>query len=98
MSTLSASYSRTLRRAEGDSLIDTGPYAVVRHPGYLGSIMTWVGFALTSASAPTVVAVSALLGVAYRRRIHAEERLLLRDLPGYAEYAKRTARLLPRIW
>lgn len=98
MSTLRGSYSRTLRRAEDDQLVDAGPYAVVRHPGYLGSIMTWVGFSLTSGSIPTVAAVSALLGLAYRRRIRVEERLLLRELPGYASYVERTSRLLPRIW
>ncbi len=36
MSTLKASYSRTLRNAQEDTLIDDGPYALVRHPGYLG--------------------------------------------------------------
>ena len=98
MSTLKASYSRTLRNAQEDTLIDDGPYAVVRHPGYLGSILTWVGFSLTSASGPTLVAVSGMLGVAYRRRIAAEEALLVRDLPGYSEYTQRTSRLIPRIW
>jgi protein-S-isoprenylcysteine O-methyltransferase Ste14 len=98
MSTLKASYSRTLRTAQGDILIDVGPYAVVRHPGYLGSIMTWVGFALTSASGPSIAAATGLLGVAYRRRIAAEEELLVRDLPGYKEYTQRTSRLIPGIW
>jgi protein-S-isoprenylcysteine O-methyltransferase Ste14 len=98
MATLQASYSRTLRNAQQGNLIDDGPYSVLRHPGYLGSIMTWVGFSLTSASGPSVAAVSGLLSVAYRRRILAEEDLLLRDLPGYAEYTKRTSRLLPGIW
>jgi protein-S-isoprenylcysteine O-methyltransferase Ste14 len=98
MSTLKASYSRTLRGAQGDILIDVGPYAVVRHPGYLGSIMTWVGFALTSASGPSIAAATGLLGVAYRRRIAAEEELLVRDLPGYKEYTQRTSRLIPGIW
>ena len=98
MSTLKASYSRTLRNAQEDTLIEDGPYAMVRHPGYLGSILTWVGFSLTSASAPTVVAVSSMLGAAYRRRIAAEEALLERDLPGYTAYTQRTSRLVPRFW
>jgi protein-S-isoprenylcysteine O-methyltransferase Ste14 len=98
MSTLKASYSRTLRNAQQGALIDDGPYALVRHPGYLGSLLTWVGFSLSSASAPTVAIVSGLLGPAYWRRIAAEEELLVRDLPGYAEYSRRTWRLIPRIW
>ena len=98
MSTLKASYSRTLRSAQQGTLIDDGPYALVRHPGYLGSLVTWVGFSLSSASAPTVAIVTGLLGPAYWRRIAAEEELLVRDLPGYAEYSRRTWRLIPRIW
>jgi protein-S-isoprenylcysteine O-methyltransferase Ste14 len=98
MSTLKASYSRTLRNAQEGALIEDGPYAIVRHPGYLGSILTWVGFSLTSASGPTVAAVSGMLGAAYRRRIAAEEALLVRDLPGYVEYQQRTSGLIPRIW
>jgi protein-S-isoprenylcysteine O-methyltransferase Ste14 len=98
MSTLKASYSRTLRNAQHGTLIDDGPYALVRHPGYLGSLLTWVGFSLSSASAPTVAIVSGMLGRAYWRRIAAEEELLVRDLPGYAEYSRRTWRLIPRIW
>ena len=60
--------------------------------------MTWVGFALTSASGPSVVAVTGLLGMAYQRRIAAEEELLVRDLPGYKAYTQRTSRLIPKIW
>ena len=49
MRVLGQSYSRTLR-AEGNEqpVINTGPYRLVRHPGYLGSLLTWTGFALTS--------------------------------------------------
>ena len=48
-----ASYTRTLRIEDGEqAVVDSGPYRWVRHPGYLGSLLTWVWFALTSRSAP----------------------------------------------
>ncbi len=98
MHTLGGAYSRTLRAESGQQVVEAGPYAVVRHPGYLGSIMTWLGFALTSRSLPVTALVGSLLGNAYRRRIDAEERLLTRDLPAYAGYKARTKRMIPSIW
>lgn len=98
MRALGRSYSRTLRTDEAQPLVESGPYAVVRHPGYAGSLMTWLGFALTSGSLAVVVLVSGLVGRAYQRRIAAEEALLLRDLPLYASYRQRTSKLLPCVW
>jgi protein-S-isoprenylcysteine O-methyltransferase Ste14 len=45
-----------------------------------------------------VEVVAGLLGLAYHRRVAAEESLLRRDLPGYAAYTKRTKRLIPFVW
>ncbi len=97
MRTLRASYSRTLRTEADQQVIDSGPYRLIRHPGYLGSLMTWTGFALTSRSAPVVGTVAGLFAV-YRYRITAEEQMLTRDLAGYADYTRRTKRLIPFVW
>jgi len=98
MRTLGASYSRTLRTDDAQRVVDDGPYRLIRHPGYAGSLLVWSGFALTSGSLPVVAVVTGLLGRAYRRRIAAEEVLLRRDLPGYGGYCRRTKRLVPSIW
>ncbi len=78
--------------------MEAGPYRLVRHPGYLGTLVAWAGFGLTSGSLPVVAVVSTLFGRAYGRRIMAEERLLARDLPGYQAYRRRTKRLLRFLW
>jgi len=98
MRTLGDAYSRTLRAADEQPVIDTGPYRLVRHPGYAGSLLTWTGFTLTSRSLPVFAVVSALLGQAYERRIAAEEQLLSRELPSYAGYSDRTKKLIPFVW
>lgn len=98
MRTLGASYTRTLRTEEQQRLVDTGPYRLVRHPGYAGSLLTWAGLALASRSPLMVALMTGLLGSAYRRRIAAEEQLLQRDLPGYRDYQKRTKKLIPFLW
>jgi protein-S-isoprenylcysteine O-methyltransferase Ste14 len=98
MRTLGDSYTRTLRVKGAQQVVDTGPYRFVRHPGYAGSLLIWTGFALTSRSFPVVEVVGGLLGLAYHRRVAAEEALLRRDLPGYQAYSKRTKRLIPFVW
>lgn len=98
MRTLGTSYTRTLRTESEQRVVDTGPYRLVRHPGYTGSLLTWIGFALTSRSMPVIAVVAALLGRAYYQRIAAEETLLKRDLPDYTAYSTRTKRLVPFVW
>ena len=98
MRTLRGSYSRTLGTTAAQHVINDGPYRLIRHPGYLGSILIWAGCTLTSGSLPTVSAVTGLLVGAYRRRITVEERLLVRDLPGYLDYSKRTKKLIALLW
>jgi protein-S-isoprenylcysteine O-methyltransferase Ste14 len=98
MRTLGSFYTRTLRTTQEQHLVNTGPYRMIRHPGYAGALMLWIGLALASRSAPTTVLVPALMGLAYHRRITAEENLLRRALPEYRDYSRRTKKLIPLIW
>jgi protein-S-isoprenylcysteine O-methyltransferase len=98
MRTLGRSYTRTLRTRTDQPVVTAGPYRYVRHPGYSGSLLTWIGYALASRSLPAVAVVAGVLGRAYRRRIDAEEKLLIRELPGYAAYRSRTKSLVPFVW
>ena len=98
MRSLGESYSRTLRVTNEQTVVEVGPYRYVRHPGYLGSLLVWTGFGLTSGSVAVAVVVPALLVPAYRERMSAEELLLRRDLPGYEDYARRVKMLVPGVW
>lgn len=73
-----------------------GPYRLVRHPIYSGLLLFAAGLA---ALASTLLAVGllALLVTLLSFKMRLEERLLGRRFGGYAEYARRTPRLLPRI-
>jgi protein-S-isoprenylcysteine O-methyltransferase Ste14 len=87
-----------IQRDRGHRVVDTGPYAYIRHPGYAAGI-TWLlvsGAALGS----WVSAAVAALGIPfYFRRLFLEERVLLAELEGYREYAQRVPwRLVPRVW
>lgn len=87
-----------IQRDRGHHVVDAGPYRMVRHPGYLGSLIHMPGLALALGSwwaLAVVGAISALIVV----RTALEDRTLRAELEGYAEYAGRVRyRLLPGVW
>lgn len=87
-----------IRVEEGQKVITTGLYGVVRHPMYLGAIFLFIGTPLALGSWWTLLWVPVLLSILVARILN-EEKILARDLPGYTEYQKKvTTRLLPFIW
>jgi len=83
----------------GQHVIDSGPYAFVRHPGYISGILVMFGsgLALCSWMAWTILVVFSVPFLMYR--VVAEDRVLHSDLPGYRDYAARVrSRLVPGIW
>lgn len=99
MRTLGRSYTRTLRTVDTQRLVRTGPYRLIRHPGYAGSLLVWIGYAVGTGSWAAALVVAALLFAAYGWRISAEERLLL-DAFGseYARYRRVSKRLVPFVY
>ena len=87
-----------IQRELGHVVVEHGPYRFVRHPGYLGFCIGSLGAPLMLQSWPAF-AVGSLLPIAFVVRTALEDRLLQRELPGYAAYARRVRyRLLPRVW
>lgn len=83
---------------EGQVPADKGPYAAVRHPIYLAAMIIF-GFTPAALGSTTGFIPAALLSVFVAARAALEDRLLLRSLPGYGEYAGRVPyRLLPGVW
>ena len=94
-------YALTVVRSQADrgqDVVDTGPYAIVRHPMYSGITLVMVGFPLWLGSIAAVIA--AVVPVALlAARIHFEERLLAVRLAGYDDYRRRVRwRLVPNAW
>jgi protein-S-isoprenylcysteine O-methyltransferase len=81
----------------GQRLVEAGPYRFVRHPGYAGALLTYVAVAVLFHSWVAAALALVALPAAFLRRIRYEESLLRRTLPGYTEYAGRTAALVPFI-
>ena len=92
-------YTPTLKVVLGQPVIESGPYWLVRHPGYLATILLWVGFGLVFANWLATLAVAALVAAAFALRIQAEESLLLASFGSeYHRYMSRTWRLLPGLY
>lgn len=82
----------------GHRVIDTGPYAVVRHPMYSGAVLYFAAIALLLGSWWGLVLSPAFL-VLFAVRASIEERALASGLPGYADYLARVRyRLVPGVW
>jgi protein-S-isoprenylcysteine O-methyltransferase Ste14 len=88
----------TIETVADQKVISTGPYALVRHPMYVGVLImiigiplaldAWWGLAIIAAAAPGLI-----------WRILDEEKFLKKDLPGYVEYTQRVRyRLVPYLW
>jgi protein-S-isoprenylcysteine O-methyltransferase Ste14 len=87
-----------IQEDRGQTVIDTGPYAIVRHPGYSAATLLIIGMALMLGSFWALVpAVIAIIGTAVRTLL--EEQTLRAGLPGYTEYMQRVRyRWVPGVW
>ncbi|MGA7076096.1 MAG: isoprenylcysteine carboxylmethyltransferase family protein [Halobacteriota archaeon] len=91
-------FSRTVGVQEGQAVVDRGPYRLVRHPAYTGSLLTIVGLGFVLQSWGAVLVLIAFFGVAFGYRIHVEEGVLTSKLGDeYVAYAKKTKRLIPYV-
>lgn len=90
--------SRTVKVEKGQKVVCTGLYGIVRHPMYLATVLMFLSIPLILGSLWAVLvflAYPVIIGV----RIQNEEKLLTKELEGYAEYKKKVRwRLLPFVW
>jgi protein-S-isoprenylcysteine O-methyltransferase Ste14 len=90
--------SRVVEVEQGQRVISTGPYALVRHPMYLGTSIMWLATPIALGSY-WALPVFLILPIVLVYRIMNEEEVLLRELPGYREYTQKVKyRLIPGIW
>ena len=90
--------SATIEVAPGQTVISTGPYAVVRHPMYASALLYLGGTPLALGSYWGLVPFAALLPF-LMWRLFDEEKFLSETLPGYVEYQRKVRhRLVPGIW
>jgi protein-S-isoprenylcysteine O-methyltransferase Ste14 len=87
-----------LQAGRSHRVVTTGPYACVRHPMYASALLLFVGTPLLLGSPRGLLLAPLILPLLVVRAL-GEERVLMAELPGYAEYAARVrARFLPGVW
>ncbi|MGD2067627.1 MAG: isoprenylcysteine carboxylmethyltransferase family protein [Gemmatimonadota bacterium] len=87
-----------IQSERGHVVCDTGPYRIVRHPGYSGSVLTPFAMVLALGSVWTLIPATAAVVIAVVRTA-LEDRTLQEELPGYRDYAHRVRyRLIPGIY
>jgi protein-S-isoprenylcysteine O-methyltransferase Ste14 len=90
--------SRIIEVAEDQPVIQTGPYAVVRHPMYV-AVLVMYGLSPLALGSWWAMLAMIPLPVTLIFRILNEEKVLIQDLPGYQEYTQKVRyRLIPYIW
>ena len=96
--TINSYAAANVRIEESQPVIDSGPYAYVRHPMYAGAIWLFVGIPLALGSWWSLSLIVLVLPVLAWRLLD-EEKILRRDLSGYSEYTHKVRyRLIPHIW
>jgi len=90
--------SRTVQVMEGQKVISTGPYRLVRHPMYFGAMLMLL-FTPTALGSWWTLPGFVLVGLLIVVRLLNEEKVLRQELSGYAEYCEQTRyRLIPMVW
>ena len=90
--------SRTIEVQEGQTVVSTGLYGIVRHPMYAVTLLLFLSMPLVLGSVPAFLVFLCYPAI-IAKRIRNEEEVLARELPGYAEYLQKVRwRLIPYIW
>jgi len=96
---LGASFTRDVAVSPDQPVVQHGPYRLIRHPAYTGTLLTMlgVGLVVTNWASLTVLLLCVFLGHLYRVRI--EEQALVRTIgQPYVEYMRRTKRFIPWVF
>ena len=87
-----------LQPDRGQQVVSSGPYRLVRHPGYSGGLLLLLSAGVALGSWIAMVPILLIVPLMVRRTL-IEERMLARALPGYANYMQRVrSRIIPGVW
>ncbi len=94
--TLRRFFTFSVRVRSGQKIIQSGPYRLIRHPAYSGSILSLTGIAMCFRSVLGLMGTLVVIAIVYGYRISVEEKALERNFKtDYTEYKKRTRKIIP---
>lgn len=97
--TLKQFFTYSVAKVENHKIIETGLYKFIRHPGYLGQLIIFIGISTSMANWLSILVMMIPISLGFLYRINIEERFMLEQLgEDYSKYQKRTKRLIPTIY
>lgn len=99
MLTLKQFFFYSVAISENQKIIETGLYKFLRHPGYLGQLIIFIGISISISNWISILAMMIPASIGFLYRIKVEERFLREQIgDDYVNYQKRTKRLIPMIY
>ncbi len=97
--TLKQYFTYSVAKADNQKIIEIGLYKFIRHPGYLGQVMIFLGISTSLSNWLSVLAMMIPVTLGYLYRIKVEERFMDEQLgAAYSDYRTRTSRIVPLIY
>jgi protein-S-isoprenylcysteine O-methyltransferase Ste14 len=97
--TLKQYFTYSVAKVEDHKIIETGLYKIIRHPGYLGQLIIFIGISISLSNWMSILAMMIPVTLGYGYRIKVEERFMLEQLgENYLNYQNRTKRIIPMIY
>jgi protein-S-isoprenylcysteine O-methyltransferase Ste14 len=97
--TLKQQFTYTVTKIEDHELIESGLYRIIRHPGYLGQLIIFLGISTSLSNWLSILLMIVPVLLGYMNRIIVEEKFMIEQMgQKYIDYQKRTKRLIPLIY
>lgn len=97
--TLKQYFTYSIAKVENHKIIETGLYKFVRHPGYLGQLIIFIGISTSISNWLSILVMMVPVALGYLYRINIEEKFMLEQQgEDYLNYQKRTKRFIPMIY
>ena len=97
--TLKQFFTYSVAKVDDQKIIESGMYKFIRHPGYLGQLMIFLGISISVSNWLSVLLMMVPVTVGYLYRIQVEEKFMLEEMrEDYLDYRSRTKRIIPMIY
>jgi protein-S-isoprenylcysteine O-methyltransferase Ste14 len=97
--TLKKFFTYSVAKVENHQIVETGLYKIIRHPGYLGQLIIFVGISTSISNWVSILVMMIPITLGYLYRITVEEKFMIEQLgEDYVNYQKLTKRLIPMVY
>ncbi len=97
--TLKQYFSYSIAKVDGQKIIETGLYKLIRHPGYLGQLMIFIGISVSISNWLSILLMMMPVTLGYLYRIKVEERFMIEQFgEEYQNYQEKTKKIIPLLY